>query len=572
MRIRIYAAILLVFLTILVTGLFYTQIIMYERYKTMSEENRLKIVPLMAPRGTIFDMRGHPMVKDVLSFDLSVVYGSIKDKERLVSILSKALDVPRDEMDKAIKKSRFRPYAPYVVYQDIGIEKAIHIEESMSDLPGVILDVSASRRYLYGACAGNLIGYIGLLNKPEFERLKPYGYRIDDLVGRAGVEQYYDEYLRGKHGGKQVEVDHKGRESATLGYLEPVPGKDLYLTIDLELQQYCELLMEGKRGAIVALDPNTGAVRAMVSSPGYDPGIFVDRSRRNEIRPLMKDKEYPMINRAVAGAYPPGSVFKSVVAVAALESGKIKLNTTFNCDGSMRMGKRVFHCWKETGHGPQVIQDALKNSCNVFFWNTGLTLGVDILAEYAGRFGVGQRTGIDLPGEVEGLLPSKEWKQKNMKEQWYKGETMNYSVGQGYLLCTPIQVARMMSVFANGGYMIKPYIVEKIEDMDVNTPEKIRLGISERTLSAVREGLNRVVNDRRGTGIKARQESFEVAGKTGTSQTGKKKNHGWFAGFAPFDHAALTVVVFDEYGGRGGYYAAETAGKVFSKAHELGIL
>jgi len=572
MRIKIYAIILGAFMAVLVGGLAHTQIGMYGKYRVMSEENRLKIVPLMAPRGGISDREGQDMVKDVLCFNVSVIYSRVRDVESLAEALSSTLGIGKEQAVAAIKKSSTQPYVPITVASDIGMEKAVRVEETGMDHPGLLLEVSAKRQYLDGAVASGVLGYLGLINRPEFDRLRHYGYRVNDLVGRGGVERYYDEYLRGTHGGKQVEVDHRGREAMTLGFREPVPGKDMRLTIDLELQRFCDGLMEDKRGAIVAMDPISGAVLAMSSAPGYDPEIFVDRARREELADVLRDGEYPLINRAVAGNYPPGSVFKVVVATAAMEEGVITPDTVFHCDGSISLGGRSFHCWRKSGHGDQTLAEAIKNSCNVYFWRTGLLLGVDPMAEYAGEFGVGKRTGIDLPGESDGLLPTRDWKRKRFNEKWYRGETLNYSVGQGYILCSPLQVARVMSVFANGGYLVRPYVVESIEGVPVNVEARTGLGISPPAIAVVREGLRKCVNDKRGTGMKARLEDVVVAGKTGTAQTSRDKSHGWFAGFAPFDNARLTVVVFDEYGGKGGYYAAGTAGKVFEKAKELGLL
>jgi penicillin-binding protein 2 len=572
MRTRIYAFILSVFFVLLICGLAYVQIYRHAKYKVMSEENRLKVIPLMAPRGSILDRNGKDMVKDVLSFDVSIIYSQLDSIEDLANMLGSTLEIPAEEVKTKIRKSRWRPYSPTVIVADIGIEKAIYLEEIAMDYPGLLIDVSAKRKYLKGKTGANVLGYLGLINRSEFDRLKHYGYRMNDLVGRGGVEKAYDDYLRGAHGGKQVEVDHRGREIMVLGFKEPVPGKDLYLTIDLELQEYCDELLEDKRGAILAMDPDTGAVLAMASAPSYDPEIFIDSKKRAEVADVLKDKKYPLLNRAVAGAYPPGSVFKAIVATAGLETGVVTLHTPFDCMGSIRLGRRTFHCWRKGGHGTQVLQEAIKNSCNVYFWRLGNLLGVDNIAEYAGMFGVGTRTGIDLPGEVPGLLPSREWKKKEYKESWYKGETMNYSVGQGYVLCSPLQICRIMAVFANGGYLVRPYIAESVEGVSLNKPERVRLDISEEAIEHVREGLRKVVNDSRGTGMKARQDDVVVAGKTGTAQTSRGKNHGWFAGFAPFEEPRLTVVVFDEYGGKGGYYAAGTAGKVFHKANELGLL
>lgn len=572
MRVRVYSIILIFCMAVVLSGLIFVQIFMHSRYTFMSESNRLKAIPLIAPRGSIVDRHGEVLAKDVLSFDISVTYSRVKDKNSLAKSLSSVLDIPQEEITEKIKKARSQPYTPYRIADDVGREKAIIAEELSMDYPGLSLEVSAKRKYVHGNVAAGVLGYLGLINRSEFERLKPYGYQLNDLMGRSGVEKEYDEYLRGKHGGKQVEVDHKGREVMTLGLKEPVPGKMVELTVDLRLQEYCDKLLDGKRGAIVVMDPETGAILAMATAPTYDPNVFIERKERSKIAGLLNDPKYPLMNRAITGAYPPGSVFKVIIALASIESGVATANTTFTCLGSFVLGRRAFHCWKEEGHGQQELKEAIKNSCNVYFWRIGLLLGVDLIAEYAEKFGIGSLTGIDLPSEVSGNLPSRAWKKKHLKEDWYKGETLNYAVGQGYLLCTPLQIARVVSVFANKGFQVKPYIVQKIGDVKLETSDKEDLGFSSDALESVREGMKKVVNDRRGTGLKARQNDVIVSGKTGTAQTSRGKSHGWFGGFAPYDHAKLVVVVFDEYGGKGGYYAAETAGEVFGEAKKLGLL
>ncbi len=572
MRIRIFTIILAFCLVFLLAGLAYIQIGMHERYKVMSEENRLKIIPLTAPRGGMFDRNGNAVVKDVLCFNVSVIYSRIRDMDSLVNASSLLLGIPEEEMAANLKKARKQPYSPTCVAGDIGIEKAVRLEEIAMDYPGLLLDVSAKREYVHRRITSHILGYLGLINRSEFKKLKHYGYNISDLVGRTGIEKYYDNYLKGTHGGKQVEVDHRGREVKTLGFREPAPGKDIYLTLDLELQKFCDKILENKRGAILAMDPESGAILAMASAPTYDPKIFIDRKRTRDVVQILKDRDYPLFNRSITGAYPPGSVFKVVVATGALETKVAGTNTVFDCDGTFTLGRATFHCWRKKGHGEQTLKEAIKNSCNIYFFKLGLLLGVDGISEFGEKFGFGACSGIDLPGEIAGVLPTRNWKKKRFNEKWFKGDTVNYSIGQGYLLCTPVQIARMMSVFANGGYLVRPYIVDKVGGITMNNGEKVDLNISRETLESVREGLKKVVNDPRGTGRKAKLNNVVVAGKTGTAQTSKPKSHGWFAGFGPFDDPKLTVVVFDEYGGRGGYYAAETAGKIFRKASELGLL
>ncbi|MBL7072292.1 MAG: penicillin-binding protein 2 [Candidatus Omnitrophica bacterium] len=573
MRIWFFSLILIVAMGVLFAGLFYVQVGMYEKYSVMSEENRLKVVPLVAPRGSIFDRNGKVLVEDVLSFDVAIIYYRVEDKDSLTNVLSEVLEVPKSVVSRRIKEAGKIPYSPVSIASNIGMEKVIRLEELEMNHPDILLEISAKRKYLYGDSAAHVVGYVGSINRSEFKRLKHYGYKINDLVGRDGVEKAFDDYLRGTHGGKQIEVDHRGREATTLGYREPLPGKDVYLTIDLELQKTCEKLLEKKKGAIVAMDPSTGAVLAMASAPAYDPGIFINRERASELSKVFGSRNYPLMNRAIAGTYPPGSVFKVITALSGLDSSDATIKTVFNCQGSLSLGKFRFACWREKGHADQILRDAIKHSCNVYFFKLGLLAGVDRISAFAKKCGLGQHTGIDIPGEKAGIVPSSAWKRKKLNERWYKGDTVNYSIGQGYLLCSPLQVARMMSIFANKGYLVKPYVVEFVDKVRVNAGEKVFLNLSTSDVSEIREGLKAVVNGKRGTGVKAKQSDVIVSGKTGTAQTSRgKKNHGWFAGFAPFDEAKLTVVVFDEHGGKGGYYAAETAGKVFKKAKELKML
>jgi len=538
----------------------------------MSEENRLRVTPLTAPRGGVFDRHEKMLARDALSFNASIIYSQIRNKDALAGLMAEILNVDRKTIDDGMDRCRIRPYSPVCVVSDIGTRAAIQLEEAAYEHPGLFVEATTKREYASGSATVSVLGYIGRINRPEFDRLKHYGYRIDDMIGRAGLEKQYDNYLRGKHGGKQVEVDNRGREIATIGYREPNPGRDIHTTLDLDLQIFCGKLLKNNRGAIVAMDPETGKILAMASAPSYDPEVFVDRKRSGEVKELLDNKQYPLVNRAVRAAYPPGSIFKLVIAAAALESGKARPETSSICEGYITLGKRVFRCWKENGHGEQLMTDAIMNSCNVYFYRLGLLLGADDIAVFARKFGFGKLTKIDIPGEVTGTVPSPKWKVETFKDEWYKGETVNYAIGQGYLLVTPIQVAEMMSVFANRGYLVRPYVVESIGDVRINNFERQPAGIREAALDTVREGVMRCVNDRHGTGMKARLSEVVVSGKTGTAETSTGRNHGWFVGFAPFDKPSLVVVVFDEYGGKGGYYAAETAGKVFREAKKLGII
>ncbi|MBF0493583.1 MAG: penicillin-binding protein 2 [Candidatus Omnitrophica bacterium] len=572
MRLKIFSRILLVFLVFLVSGLFHTQILQHRAYKIMSEKNRLRVLPLLAPRGTIIDRTGKIIAKDILSFDAAVIHSEIRDREKLVQALAELLDSTTDEVRMTIAKGRTMPYVPYVIRKDIGMQAAIQLEEIITDHPGLILQVSTRRKYFLGKAAGHITGYIGLPTQKELEKLKPYGYEISDYIGRSGVESVCDTYLKGEDGGKDVEVDHRGREVSVLGYKEPVPGKNVYLTIDSDLQEYVSEIFSDRRGAVIAMDPGTGEIRALFSSPSYDPEIFIDRKRQKERVEVMCSGVPVLLDRAVAAKYPPGSVFKLVVASGALEEGKINARTEVVCTGGITIGRRVFGCWEKAGHGVQVLSDALKNSCDVFFYRAGLAIDVEGIAQYASKFGLGNITNIDLPGEVKGVVPDRQMKMLQKKENWYPGDTANFSIGQGFLLATPIEVLRMASVFANNGNLVKPFMIRQIGDLKICPSEPISVGLGANTVDLVREGMRRCVNEQGGTGNNAASPDFVVAGKTGTAQVSGGKTHGWFVAFAPFEKPKLSVVVLDESGGLGGHYAAEIAGKVFKKAKELGLL
>ena len=414
---------------------------------------------------------------------------------------------------------------------------------------------------------------MGEISDIELESGKKYGYRAKDLIGRDGIEKYYDSYLTGVDGGIQIQVDNRGRLVRTLGLKEPVSGKDLHLTIDINLQSACDKALEDKRGAIIVMDPNNGEVLALSSSPAFDPNVFVRPEDSSERVKLIRDKRmYPLLDRAISGIYQPGSVFKIVVAMTALNTGRIDRQTRFNCSGSFTLGTGKFACWKESGHNSQNVVDALMNSCNVFFYNTGRALGIDNIEAGAKIFGFGNTTGIDLPGEAKGVVPGRFWKRSVKKDSWYEGDTINLAIGQGYILVTPIQVLEMISIVANNGKAVKPYIVKRIDTSDVSTAALYDLNFSKNAMKAVRDGLYKVVNAENGTGKRARLEDVTICGKTGTAENPGGKTHAWFVGFAPFDNAKISLVVFLEHGGKGGLEPSEIAKNIFVAAKSKGYL
>ncbi|NQT23104.1 MAG: penicillin-binding protein 2 [Candidatus Omnitrophica bacterium] len=572
MRERIYLGAISTAFIFLLGGLFYAQILKGSYYRELSEQNRIVAIPLEAPRGKMYDRNGEILVDNRISFNVGVIYSDVKNVNSLSSFLNETLG--KKDLSSEFSKAKKRPFAVTVIVEDIGRTNAIILEQYRIDYPGLYITTNPKRDYPHGAVASSVIGYLGEISEADLGKYKSYGYRIMDLVGKSGLEKRYDSYLKGVRGGMQVEIDSLGRQGRLLHIKEPVPGKDVHLTIDLGLQKYCDEILDSKRGSIIAINPKNGEVLAITSKPNFDPSIFIKSGKKTDAIEILSNRsgEYPLLNRAISCSYPPGSIFKIVIMSAALETKKISALTSFECNGFFKLSKRRFRCWREEGHGIQAVEEALKNSCNVYFYQLGLQAGVENIARYAKKMGFGSSTGIDLPGEIGGLVPSSQWKRSAKKESWYPGDTVNYSIGQGYLLVTPIQVACMMSTVANGGYLIKPYIVESIGDIEIAEPKKIPVEFSDETIMLLRSSTKKVVNDKHGTGMKAKIKDIVVAGKTGTAQNPKGKAHGWFSGYAPFEDPEICVVVFIEYGGKGGVEASIFARKVIEKARERGLL
>jgi len=381
--------------------------------------------------------------------------------------------------------------------------------------------------------------------------LADYGYKTKDLVGFGGMEEKYDYYLRQEEGGLLVEVDHRGRFMRVLGFRPPQNGRDIQLTLDLALQKIVEANLQGKKGCVVMMDPQSGEILAMASSPAFDPGIFRKESASAQVRTIITSRDAVLLNRAIGAAYPAGSVFKVIVALAALEAGKIDLSTVFSCPGFFNLGQQKFNCWDT--HGQQGLLDAIAHSCNVFFYRTGLLAGAQAIHECAFKFGLSRPTLIDLPYEINGFLPSPLWKKISRFQSWFDGDTANLAIGQGDLLVTPIQLTRMMGAFATRGMLVTPYITKAIGNSPVFDPQRksVTLPFKPYNLEHVRQGLRRVVSSPTGTASMLAGLPFEVAGKTGTVQVGRGSPHAWFVGFFPFQEPKYVICVFLEHGGSG---------------------
>ena len=573
MKDRILPSVASALFLLVALGLFYTQAVRYGYYAGLAKNNSIRIIPIDGPRGNIYDRNGVVLVTNRISFDAAVIYQELRDRKALAGLLGETLGMSDKAIAEALEKAAAKPFAPVVVAEDISKEKAMAIEEASCDISGLMIQTRSRRDYVYNDAGCHLFGYLSEITEQELEGLEDYGYRTRDLIGRDGLEKYYDRDLRGANGGVQVEVDNRGRQTRVLGMKEPAPGKDIYLNIDIALQLASDKLLGAHKGAIVIMNPRDGEVLAFASHPAFDPNIFVRPGTTGERMKLLQDMVgRPMSNRAISGLYPPGSVFKIVTSSAALETKSISPNTRFSCSGSYLLGRAKFDCWKEGGHGSQNLKEGLMNSCNVFFYNTGRAAGVDALESYARLFGLDRVTGIDLPDEVKGLVPGRSWKRLHRKSAWYEGETVNYAIGQGYLVVTPIEILDMMAVMANGIGPVRPCIAKRVGAINISGAKPGPIGLESSTIREIRKGIFAVVNDEGGTGKRAKVEGVAIAGKTGTAENPHGRTHAWFTGYAPFDNPKICVVVFLEHGGKGGLEPAEIAHGLFAEAKAKGYI
>jgi penicillin-binding protein 2 len=579
---------------ILIIRLFYLQILEGDEYRRLSENNSIRLQSVDAPRGLIFDTKGRLLVDNRPSFDLNIIPKDAKPIAETVDKLSGYLDISSADFMKKITSAHGRSsYKPILLKQDIGRNAMASVEVHKFDLPGVGIDIRAVRHYLNQQGASHLIGYLGEINAKELQSSLYKGCKSGDYIGRFGAEKTYENYLRGKRGGRQVEVNAKGQVVRVMKTVPAQPGNNLYLTIDLALQQKAEALLADKVGAVVAMDPNTGEILVMASSPSFDQNDFVSGLSHNQWNALISNPDRPMENKVVQAEYPPASTYKIVTAIAGLETGVIDKDDTFYCPGHFAFGDRVFRCWKRTGHGNVNIYRALAESCDVYFYQVGLAVGVDKLAEVAGACGLGLPTGIALENEARGLIPTSSWKQQRIGRPWQKGETLNVAIGQGYNLTTPLQMLVLVSAIANGGTRYTPQIIRRIMTADDKIVRKAkpvvkgRLPFDKKTIEIVKRGLWEAVNTRGGTAKGIQLQHISISGKTGTAQlvarkepgeSGKKteeelaaelKPHAWFVAYAPSETPRIAIAVIVEHGEHGSTAAAPIAKEII-KAYLAG--
>ncbi len=586
---RVMGAILCVVVafSILFMRLFYLQIMKGEEFLRLSENNSIRLESIVAPRGLIFDAEGKLLVDNRPSFDLRIIPRNAKPLQQTLKKLARYTNIPEENlMEKVRACNGLSSYKPILLKQDIGRDAMASIEVHKFDLPGVVMDIRPVRHYINGQHAAHLIGYLGEINAKELQGGAFAGCKGGDFIGRFGAEKSYEDLLRGKRGGRQVEVDVRGQVVKAMRTVDAKPGKNLYLSLDYALQKKVEELLQDRVGAVVAMDPMTGYILVMASSPTFDQNAFVSGMTRKEWNVLISNPEYPMTNRVIQAEYPPASTYKIVTAIAGLEEGVIDPKTTHYCPGYYALGNRVFRCWKRGGHGEVNVVRAIAESCDVFFYKVGEEVGVDRLAFYARMCGLGKRTGISLDNEGKGLIPTSEWKKKRIGESWQRGETLNVSIGQGFNLTTPLQMLVLTSAIANNGTLYQPQVVRRVETADgieVNYIEPVvtgNLAISPQTMDIVKRGLWEAVNTKKGTARGIKLEQYPISGKTGTAQlvttrepkAGEKGKenllfeqnlpHAWFVAYAPSEAPRIAVAVIVEHGEHGSTAAAPIAKEV----------
>lgn len=553
MRLKILKGFIFSALSILSVGLFHAQVLRGGYYQNLSEHNRIRLVPLEAPRGHVFDHEGRLLATNRPSYDLVATPEDVTPD--VYPELAKLLNIPQKEVRKRMSADREYPFAPVVLAGDISKELLFRVEELRPELAGIAIQTETIRSYPYGSVASHLIGYLGKINPDEYNTKERDRFGLNSLIGRAGVEKVFDSRLRGWRGGKQVEVNARGERIRVVAEKQPVPGEDITLSVDLEFEKRLMALIEDKKATIAFLDLKTNELLALVSSPAFNPNVFVSPQGTGERLEFLKDRDSPLLDRGVGAAYPPGSIFKLVTALAGLETGKITPQTTFHCPGYFRLkrGSRRFKCWQAEGHGDMDLYRAIERSCNVYFYNVGRLVGPDALAHYARELGLGQSLRLELTNLAPGLVPDSTWKKAHFRDKWYPGETLSFAVGQSYLLVSPLQVLRLTSMLAKKGEWVEPRLVQ---DPVSSVPEKRRIAISEKNIKVLQQGMLKVVQSDFGTGQLARVDFDLLAGKTGTAQAPPKQPHAWMTGFFPYNDPQVAFVVLIEHGGSGGINAA----------------
>ena len=593
-KVRIFAILVVVSFLCLWMRIWYLQILKWQYLTGLSENNRVRMVTLPANRGMIKDRNGETLVSIRPAFNLYLTPEDARDLTSSLDKLSHKISFDREKLKKEMARSK--SFKEVLIKGDISRNEVAFVEENIMSLPGIHIKAEPLRNYVFNNLASHTLGYLGEISKASLEGHKDPSYKQGDFVGKNGLENIYESVLRGDKGYKEVEVDVSGRELKALRKLPPESGNNLILTLDVRVQQELEKVMTGTvdkdmNGSVVVMKVQTGEIIAMASKPSFNPNKFAAGISPQNWNALMTDEWHPLQNRSIHGQYPPGSTYKIVTALAGLEEGVIKPDTSIYCPGHFKLGRGRYRCWKKSGHGSVNLHDALVQSCDVYFYTIGHRLGIDTIAKYAKRFGLGSSTDLGLSQEKRGLVPTTQWKLLNKKEPWLLGETISASIGQGFNLVTPMQQVSMISAVANGGMLLKPYLVKRIEEPEGEIRKEFfpsitgQLGADPDHLEQIRLALRDVVNGNRGTAKRSRLKNIIVSGKTGTAQVVRMKSneelakgeaipvkyrdHAWFVAFAPYEKPEIAVAIIIEHGGHGGATAAPIAKKVFKKYFKL---
>ncbi len=587
-------------LSIIIVGIFiffmgsfwYIQIIQEAKYRKLSQHNYLRIVPLKAPRGNIYDRNGVLLASNRPSFNITLFRNKTYLAPHRLEVVAQHMGVKANYLQNLLERYRQIPlYLPVLIKEDASLEEVAYLEARKLRIPEILIEVEPKRIYLYSKTAAHLLGYIGEVSQRQLDNNTFAGVQMGDIVGKSGLENWYNEVVMGNNGFIEQKVDAHGILAGSLMTNKPISGADAYLTIDINLQRYVEAIMKGLIGAAVGIDPRTGEVLFMVSMPIFDPNDFVRRFTHENWLQIVNNPAHPLQNRCISGFYPAGSVFKLLIAVAGLEEDVITPETRFTCNGSIYIYGHQFFCNSRGGHGSVDLYRAISRSCNIYFYQVGNRLGIEKIAQYARKFGFGTTTGIDLPAEFGGLIPDPQWKYKLEGKPWYPGETISVSIGQGAVGITPLQLALFTAAIANEGSLLKPRVLKEVRNKSGEVlykppmrPKK-KVKIKHNNAQAIKKGMWGAINDH-GTGWRAFVEDLDVAGKTGTAQIISQKqivkseslpyelrDHSWFTCFAPFEEPEIVIAVLIEHGGQGGRVAAPIAGEILKgyKALKSGI-
>ena len=563
--------------------LIYLQIFQGDYFLSLSEKNRIRVKRIAPLRGTIYDSNMNIIATNKPAFSLYLNRKDIKENgnsvDEVINTMSQFIKIDKDNIYKILKKYRKYPnFLPIKILSNLNFQYLSKIETFSFFIPGVFVDFDPIRYYPFKEINAHILGYVLEADKNDIEQYN--SLFPGDYVGKIGIEKSFNKFLIGKNGKKIIEVDAKGKELKTLSQQNPVNGNNLVLTIRNDLQKKATQLLKGKSGTIICINPQNGKILCLVSSPSYDPNIFARGINSKEWKSLIENNKHPLTNKAISGQYPPGSTFKVITAIAGLTSNAITPYETIYCSGVYQVGDTKYRCWKKFGHGAINIINAIKESCDVYFYHLGMLTGIDNIYKTGFLFGLGQNTGIKIPGEKTGILPSRKWKKKVFHTVWYPGETPPIAIGQGYTLTTPLQVLMVYATIANNGTLYRPQLVNKITDTQGNILKKFKpvvirkLPVKKSIFKIIQTGLKKVVNEIHGTAYSSRIEGFEFSGKTGTAQVKKlgehrekdinkipynERDHAWFVAYAPSDHPTFAIVVLLEHAGHGGHAAAPLA-------------